>query len=60
MSSADHSSGFLLTPGSDVSVAVKGDRKGEPDETFTLNLSGADGATLFDSQGSGIIRNDDR
>jgi len=43
-----------------VTVAVKGDKKRESDETFRVNLSGADGATIFDAQGSGIIRNDDR
>jgi probable HAF family extracellular repeat protein len=43
-----------------ITVAVKGDKKRESDETFKVNLSGADGATLFDSQGAGVIRNDDR
>jgi probable HAF family extracellular repeat protein len=43
-----------------ITVAVKGDKKRESDETFRINLSGADGATILDSQGSGIIRNDDR
>jgi probable HAF family extracellular repeat protein len=43
-----------------ITVAVKGDKKRESDETFRVNLSGADGATISDAQGSGIIRNDDR
>jgi hypothetical protein len=43
-----------------ITVAVLGDRNRESDETFKINLSGADGATLLDAQGSGIIRNDDR
>jgi len=43
-----------------ITVAVKGDKKRESDETFRVNLSGADGATISDTQGSGIIRNDDR
>jgi probable HAF family extracellular repeat protein len=43
-----------------ITVAVKGDRKRESDETFRVNLSSADGATIADAQGSGIIRNDDR
>jgi probable HAF family extracellular repeat protein len=43
-----------------VTVAVRGDRTREQDETFRVNLSGADGATLFDSSGLAIIRNDDR
>jgi len=41
-------------------VAVTGDRKREPDESFSVNLSGAGGATLFDASGTGLIRNDDR
>lgn len=43
-----------------ITVAVIGDRKREGDETFTVNLSGADGATLFDAHGAGVIHNDDR
>ncbi|MEA2403470.1 MAG: hypothetical protein QOE08_117, partial [Thermoleophilaceae bacterium] len=31
----------------------------EPDETFTVNLSGAAGATIADSQGIGTITNDE-
>jgi len=41
-------------------VEVIGDRKREPDESFSLNLSGASGATILDASGAGLIRNDDR
>src|SRR6185436_18353708 len=40
-------------------VTVNGDTTVEPDETFTVNLSGAMGATISDSQGLGTIQNDD-
>jgi probable HAF family extracellular repeat protein len=43
-----------------VSVGVRGDRTREADETFTVNLSGAQGATIADGQGLGTIRNDDK
>jgi probable HAF family extracellular repeat protein len=43
-----------------VTVLVNGDRTREADEQFTVNLSSAEGGTLFDAQGAGIIRNDDR
>ena len=43
-----------------VTVAVRGDRTREQDETFRVDLSGADGATVVDSSGRAIIRNDDR
>jgi probable HAF family extracellular repeat protein len=43
-----------------VIVVVNGDRAREGDETFTVNLSGATGATIFDASGAGLIRNDDR
>jgi probable HAF family extracellular repeat protein len=43
-----------------VVVAVNGDRTREQDETFRVNLSAPDGATIFDAQGVGTIRNDDR
>ena len=43
-----------------VSIAVKGDRKREGDEVFYLNLSGAVGAVLAETQGTGVVRNDDR
>jgi hypothetical protein len=38
---------------------VNGDTAVEPNETFTLNLSGATGATIADAQGIGTITNDD-
>jgi Calx-beta domain len=41
-------------------VDVIGDRKREPDESFSVNLSGASGATIFDASGVGLIRNDDQ
>ena len=41
-------------------VGVTGDRKREPDESFSVNLSGASGATIVDASGTGLIRNDDR
>jgi probable HAF family extracellular repeat protein len=43
-----------------VVVSVTGDRAREADETFTVNLSGATGATIVDTSGAGLIRNDDR
>lgn len=43
-----------------VIVSVNGDRTREADETFTVNLSGATGATVLDASGAGVIRNDDR
>ena len=42
-----------------VSVDVLGDAFAEPDETFSLNLSGASNATLADGQGTGTIVDDD-
>ena len=43
-----------------ISVTIKGDIKIEPDQTFTVNLSGAtNGATISDAQGVGTIANDD-
>ena len=42
-----------------VTVAVHGDSTPENDETFTVNLSGATGATIADGQGLGTIQNDD-
>jgi probable HAF family extracellular repeat protein len=41
-------------------VGVRGDRTREPNETFAVNLSAANGASIFDGSGSGIIRNDDK
>ena len=40
-------------------VYVAGDRKQEADETFLVNLVGADGASISDGQGLGTIVNDD-
>jgi chitinase len=40
-------------------VPVLGDFNVEPDETFTVNLSAPNGATVADAQGIGTIRNDD-
>ena len=42
-----------------VTVNVAGDTTAEANETFTVNLSGASGATIFDAQGVGTILNDD-
>jgi hypothetical protein len=42
-----------------ISVAIQGDTLVEPDETFTLTLSGAVGATLGNSVATGTIKNDD-
>jgi chitinase len=43
-----------------ISIAVKGDRKKEGDETFFINLTGALGALVLDGQGVGSILDDDR
>jgi probable HAF family extracellular repeat protein len=68
--SANASDDYVATSGSlsfapgqtskTVTVAVRGDRKVEGNEVFYLNLSGATGAFVADSQGVGVIRNDDR
>jgi large repetitive protein len=42
-----------------VVVNVTGDTVLEPNEAFTVNLSNATGATIFDGQGTGIILNDE-
>jgi hypothetical protein len=42
-----------------VTVLVNGDTTAEPDEAFSLNLSGATNATISDNQGVGTITNDD-
>lgn len=42
-----------------VVVAVKGDRREEPDETFVVDLYEATNAEFADDQGVGTIRNDD-
>jgi hypothetical protein len=41
------------------SVVIYGDSKKEPDETFSVNLSGASEATILDGVGIGTILNDD-
>ena len=43
------------SPSATFSVAVRGDRLGEPTETFAVNLTAATGATIGDVQGIGII-----
>ncbi|MCC7265239.1 MAG: hypothetical protein IT369_22255 [Candidatus Latescibacteria bacterium] len=42
-----------------VAVTVRGDNTVEPNETFFLNLSNANNATIADGQGIGTITNDD-
>jgi hypothetical protein len=42
-----------------VPLAIKGDRKREPDETFTVRLSNAVGAYISDSEATVTILNDD-
>jgi probable HAF family extracellular repeat protein len=42
-----------------VTVLVNGDRLGEPNETFVVNLSGATNATIADDQGVGTIFDDE-
>jgi hypothetical protein len=53
-------SGTVIIPAGQTSaaftVAVRGDRLGEADETFAVNLSAATGATIGDGQGIGTIR----
>ena len=44
---------------SDISVNIISDTIFEPNETFVVNLTNADGATITDSQGIGTIINDD-
>ncbi len=47
------------TTDKEISVTVNGDDKIELNETFFVNLSNSSWATLADSQGQGLIRNDD-
>jgi hypothetical protein len=59
---ASQAGGVSFTPGATsrtVSVTVVGDVIVEPNETFVVNLSGASGATIADSQAVGSILNDD-
>ncbi|MFT3807559.1 Calx-beta domain-containing protein [Arenimonas sp.] len=41
-------------------VTINGDRVQEPDETFTVNVSGVSGATVSDGSAVGTILNDER
>jgi hypothetical protein len=43
-----------------VSVTIKGDTIDEPNETFTVSLSGPNGAVLGDGSGVGTILDDDK
>jgi hypothetical protein len=43
-----------------ISVVIKGDQKGERNENFYVNLSGASNAVIADSRGVGTILDDDR
>jgi hypothetical protein len=45
--------------GHTISVGIKGDLKSEPDEAFTVSLSGAVGATIADGVATATILNDD-
>ena len=42
-----------------ISVSIKGDRKREADETFSVQLSNAVGATIEDASATVTILNDD-
>ena len=42
-----------------VMVAVRGDKRDEPNETVFVNLTGAKGAVIADAQGMGTILDDD-
>jgi hypothetical protein len=42
-----------------ISVAINGDRAGEPNETLTINLSSATNAAFNDNQGIGTILDDE-
>src|SRR5262249_30621086 len=56
-------SGILSIPAGQttgtITVPVIGDRLGEPDETFVVNLSGATNATIADGQAVGTIVDDE-
>ena len=43
----------------EITVLVRGDKKKESNETFAVNLSGANNATITDTQAIGTILNDD-
>jgi hypothetical protein len=51
---------FATAGSQNVSVAIIGDLNKEANETFFVNLSGAVNGTITDSQGVGIIIDDDR
>jgi ELWxxDGT repeat protein len=42
-----------------IAILVKGDRRGEPDESFVVTLSAATNATIADGEGLGTILNDE-
>jgi len=42
-----------------ITISVKGDRLGEPNETFFINLTAASNATILDGQGVGTIVDDE-
>ena len=42
-----------------IEIVIQGDTKKEQDEQFYVNLTGASGGTISDSQGAGTILNDD-
>jgi chitinase len=42
-----------------VTVLVNGDRVGEPNETFSINLSGPTNASIADGQGTGTVVDDE-
>ncbi|MDX1523797.1 MAG: choice-of-anchor Q domain-containing protein, partial [Anaerolineae bacterium] len=56
-------SGTLTFPANDtsetISINVTGDTTAEPDETFTVNLSNANWATISTGSATGTIENDD-
>jgi len=57
------SGALTFTPGQTsktITVAVKGDKVKEPDETIFVNLSGATNATISKAQCVGTILNDDK
>jgi hypothetical protein len=59
---ASASGTVTFTPGQAVKtipVTVKGDTTREPDEGYTMNLSGATNASISDALGAGAIVNDD-
>jgi len=42
-----------------IQIVIKGDTRKEQNETFQVKLTGASGASISDSQGTGTITNDD-